>query len=166
VQHGVVLKPNADAEVLARYVTKVQEKWTAAHELARGDVKDGKTDGHLTPFGLLEHFADTGDAEYLDRWREYVRATKGRPAIRSSRGLRARLGLGAAATDEVLAEAEVDGAGDVAVLAVPVWRRVLAARLESELLEAAEAGGLPEVNRMLSRNGCGWANAPPGEGEP
>jgi hypothetical protein len=163
--HGVDLAPNVTDDAVARYVTKVQEGgepsgWTPAHELARGDVKDGRA-GSLVPFMLAATFLETGDLEYLARWRQYVAATKGRPAIRSSRGLRKRLGLAAAATDAVLAAAEVEDSSHVADLPCAVWARVLSARVETDLLDAAEAGGLAAVNDLLAAFGCGWANAPP-----
>ncbi len=162
--HGVDLAPNVTDDDVARYVTKVQEGaepsgWTPAHELARGDVKDGRG-GSLVPFMLAATFLHTGDLEYLHRWRQYVAATKGRPAIRSSRGLRKRLGLGAAATDAVLAAAEVDGSSDVGGLSCPVWARVLAARIETKLLDESDRGGLAAVNDLLAAFGCGWANTP------
>jgi hypothetical protein len=164
IRYGVDLVPNAGGGQVGRYIAKVQETssptWTVGHELARGDVKDGLP-GSQTPFMLAAEFTSTGDLETLALWREYVTATKGRPAIRSSRGLRAKLGLAAAATDEALAAAEVEAESDVAVLSCPVWSRVLAARIETDLLAAAERGGLAAINELLAVHGCGWANAPP-----
>jgi hypothetical protein len=157
---GVRLQPNADEEAIGKYVTKVQEgKWTAAAELARGDVKDGRGDHRLVPFELVERFLDTGDAEFADRFREYVRATKGRPAIRSSRGLRKRLGLTAEASDAQLAAASADAIDDVAVIAIPVWQRILRASIEAEVY-AAIAAGFDALNVVLAKHGCGRAQAP------
>lgn len=157
---GVRFQANADEEAIGRYITKVQEsKWTAADELARGDVKDGRGDHRLVPFELVERFLETADTELCRRWREYVRATKGRPAIRSSRGLRKRLGLVAEATDSDLAAADADAIEDVARIPLAVWWRILAAGCEAEVYEAI-AAGFDALNAVLAKHGCGWALAP------
>lgn len=163
--HGVDLVPNVTDADVARYVGKVQEGaepsgWTPAHELARGDVKDGRA-GSKTPFELAAWFLETGDIEYLHRWREYVAATKGRRAIYASRGLRRKLGLDGARSDADLAAAEVEGAATVGRVPCPVWSRVRAAGLEMDLTDASDRGGLAAVNDLLAAHGCGWAHAPP-----
>lgn len=165
--HGCRLDANCTSPDVARYVGKLQEGgepdggWTAAHELARGDLKDGRA-GSLTPFQLVAWFLHSGDTEYLARWRQYVAATKGRRAIGSSRGLRAKLGLDKAATDAELAAAEVEDRTDVASVPCPVWRGVLAEGLETELLDVADVGDLAEINAFLRAYGLGQAHPPGG----
>jgi hypothetical protein len=161
--HGVDVRPNiaqAGAE-LGRYVTKVQEgDWGVAQEISRGDLKTGRR-GSRVPFEILKDYQDWGEVEDRDLWLEYKAATKGRTAFRWSRGLRKNLLLDEEKTDEEAAQIEANGVL-VAVLPRPVWRRVIMARLEIALLEAAEGGGLAAINELLGRRGCGWAH-PPGE---
>jgi hypothetical protein len=157
---GVRMQENADEAEVGKYITKVQEsKWTAAAELARGDVKDGRGDDRLVPFELIERFLDTGDAEFAYRFREYVRATKGRPAIRSSRGLRKKLGLTAEASDAELAGSGADAIDDVALIPLPVWWRILGAGCEAEVY-ASIAAGFDALNAVLMQHGCGRAQPP------
>lgn len=84
--HGVDLTPVTTAPELSNYLTKLEGGWSAGHEVARGDLKSGRT-----PVDLLREFVATGDKSLADLWVEYVTATKGLRAIRWSPGLRARL---------------------------------------------------------------------------
>jgi hypothetical protein len=165
---GVKLQFNIGGTDIARYVTKVQEgDWGIAQEVTRTDVKTGRGE-HMTPFEVADAFFETGDIEYAAAFSEYVRASKGRSVIRASRGLRAKLGLGAfKLTDEEIAAAEVEAPKrTVAVLPLPVWSRVRLARLEHDVLLACERGGLDAINELLGVHGCGWALPPPDEGSP
>lgn len=89
----------------AAYIAKVQEheqKWLAGAELARFDVKRGRS-GSLTPFELL----DGPDLWRRALWVEYVTVTKGRRAIFWSKGLRDLVGVGDEVEDgAVIAETE------------------------------------------------------------
>lgn len=87
-------------ENLASYIAKVHEPDRIGLELSLSDIKTGRATGSLTPFQLLD--LDTPEAARL--WHEYVAATKGRAAIRWSRGLRARLGMQKEETDQEIAE--------------------------------------------------------------
>jgi hypothetical protein len=160
---GVKLQVNIGCAGIARYVTKVQEgaDWGVAQEMTRGDIKTGR-DRHMTPFEVADAFFATGDLEYAAAWREYCAATKGRSAIRSSRGLRAKLGLKSAKeTDQELAAAEAEGAKrTVAVIAPRVWSRVRAAGLEHDVLLASERAGFAGIAGLLARSGCGAATVP------
>ena len=64
-------------------------------------------------------------------------------------------------TDEQLAAVEVGGEL-VAVIAWRVWVRVRQASAGPEVLTAAERGGLPAINEVLSERGLGWADPPLG----
>jgi hypothetical protein len=70
------------------YLGKVRQEWGAGVEVARGDLKRGKG---LGPQQLLE-LAATGEPEWLYRWMEWERSTKGLRWIEWSRGLRDRAG--------------------------------------------------------------------------
>lgn len=113
---------------VADYVAKVEGvDRRVALEVTRSDMKKGRESAsrgtgkarHRTAFQVLEDFAATGDADDLDLWREYEKATKGRQAITFSRGLRARYGL-EERTDEEINEAEVGGE-DVFEVADDAW---------------------------------------------
>jgi hypothetical protein len=162
-RHGVKLQTNIGDAEIARYVTKVQEgDWGIAQEITRTDIKTGRS-GHLTPFEVADAYFGTGDLEYAAAWHEYAAGTKGRAAIRASRGLRAKLGLEAfKATDEELAAAEVESPKrTIAVIHPRVWLRIRAVRIEHDVLLASERAGLAGINELLQLHGCGWANPPP-----
>lgn len=91
---------------LSQYLVKIEDGWTPGMELARGDVKRGRS-GRLTPFELLGWLATTGEVVPYRLWQEFERATKGKHAVRFSPGLRRDLlGDEDGATDEELAAAE------------------------------------------------------------
>jgi len=103
--HGVDVR-QVTGEVLGEYLTKVDGGWSTGLELARGDVKRGKSAG-ITPFELLADFAATGDLDSKRRWLEYEAATFGKRWLRWTPGLRARLlGTEVEETDEQLAASE------------------------------------------------------------
>ena len=95
----------------------------------------------------------TGCIDELPIWWEWEKATKGKRLVIWSRGLRELL-LGAEPelTDEEIAQAEVGGE-TVADLSA-IWNLVRAQRgLRTELLEAAERGGLQAVHGCLVARG-------------
>src|SRR5205814_745249 len=94
-ERGVVVEHiQFGADILARYLAKMQSgadmRLIAAHELARSDLKHGRT-GSLMPFEIAQGFFDTGDTKLLRLWCEYEQGTFRRSAIRFKRGLRATL---------------------------------------------------------------------------
>lgn len=97
---GVVLQRVDDGEILASYLSKVQEKQLGA-ELARSDLKQGRGQS-INPFDLL----DRPLADYASRrlWVEYTEATYRQKAITWSRSLRSDLGIDHEKTDEELLE--------------------------------------------------------------
>ena len=123
------------------YVAKLQDGDASAlgMEFTRGDLKTGRVKS-LTPFELLPA-AHAGEAWALRRWWEWESTTLGRRCMTWSRGARTYLGLNEReATDAELAEAEVGGEV-VATIPGDVWARVASvAFLETQLLQAAEAG--------------------------
>ncbi len=159
--HGVRIDPNVSDAAVGDYVTKGGD-WTPAEELARGDLKTGRT-GSRTPFQLLADYYATGDARDRQLWREYSRVTRGLAAVRWSRGLRAIM-LGPAVeperTDEELAVEDVHG-DLVAVIPISVWSPIRLAGLDHAVLVAAEFGGLDAINVLIGPAGCGQAHPPP-----
>lgn len=155
--HGIDLqfKEGKDAgKAAAEYVTKVQgDKGdvTLAQEIARGDIKDGRS-GSVNPFQLLdEGCLGLPDFRREALWLEYFEATLRRRCITWSRGLKQELEV-EELEDEELAEKADEIPGFVGyVVPNQVYKRVR--RNEPELLadalEAAEHEDWQEVARLL-----------------
>jgi hypothetical protein len=149
--HGVVIERCISAAQAGAYIAKNQDGRAVGNELARADLKQGRS-GHRTPFEILEAFRWTGDAEDLALWHEYERATKGHQAITWSKGLRKLLET-PERTDEEIAAEEIGG--DVIALIEPrAWREIIAMPgLPAFLLDEAERGGSSAVAIVLARYG-------------
>lgn len=142
-------------EQVAAYVTKtVKGVDGIGAEVSLADVKAGRADGSINPFQLL----DLGTPEAEKLWDEYAEATKGRSAIRWSRGLRDDLGLGVEKTDEEIVD-EAERMGDVRLLVAPAVfnRAVRSYRVACAVLEAAERG---ELARIYADLGGRWHQTP------
>jgi hypothetical protein len=117
--HGVAVI-EADDDI-GNYLTK----WSLQAELTGQPFKHGKTRKSHTPMGLL------GLAEQGEKWagklfQEYAMATRGKSAIRWSRGLRDRLGVGLQATDQELADHEQEReVREIAIFPTEIWARVI-----------------------------------------
>ena len=159
--HAVRIDPNVSDPAVGAYLAKGGD-WTPAEELARGDLKTGRT-GSRTPFQVFADYYATGDVRDRELWGEYSRVTRGLAAVRWSPGLRAIM-LGPAdepeRTDEELAAEEVHG-NLIAVIPAPVWSLIRLAGLDHAALIAAESGGLDAVNGLISTVSCGRAHPPP-----
>lgn len=121
------------------YLTKLDNGWNPAREIARGDLK--KSDHGFTPWDILSAFAETEGDDWKALWQEYERATLSRRAIVWSPGLRERLlGTEAAPTDVELAASE---GADVATLvrylvSPPVWIELQRRGTSAEFLDRCE----------------------------
>lgn len=98
-RHGVKVE-KADEKV-GNYLTK----WTLEKEMTGSEFKKTKGKNSYTPMGLLALY-QAGEKWAGSLFQEYAEATKGKSALRWSRGLRKSLGLVKTATDQELAEAE------------------------------------------------------------
>lgn len=155
--HGIQLQQARSLRDVARYVCQVvtgREDETPStrrglgFELARGDLKTGRRDGHRTPWEVLAAFADTGDLDELALWHEWEEATRGVQAIRWSAGLRDLVGV-VEQTDDELRAAEIGGEvvyqlrpGEWDLLCKTSGARPL-------VLDLAEDGGTVAVVRYL-----------------
>lgn len=142
-------------EQVAAYVTKtIKGVDGIGAEVSLADVKAGRADGSINPFQLL----DLGTPEAEKLWDEYAEATKGRSAIRWSRGLRDDLGMGVEKTDEEIVD-EAERMGDVRLLVAPAVfnRAVRSYRVACAVLEAAERGELAWICADL---GGRWHQTP------
>ena len=138
-------------EQVAAYVTKtVKGVEGIGKEVSLADVKAGRASGSINPFQLLD--VETPEAETL--WNEYAEATKGRSAIRWSRGLRDALGMGREKTDQEIVD-ELEQMGEVRLLIAPSLfnRSVRSYRSACLILEAAERGDYGYIRRSLGGSG-------------
>jgi Replication protein len=139
----------------ARYLSKLtmdDREWGPAHELSRGDQKDGRAGrGSRNPFAVGLSAAETGDRGDLAKWLEYEAATHGRRLLTWSTGLRDRLELGEEVEDQALADGELDEGRVVGYLPRDDFRAVRAAGLLLAMLQAVEADELAGFWRVLGR---------------
>lgn len=122
---------------LGQYFTKAT--YQGSMEVARGDMKSANH-GNRTPFALLADIVTNGDADDLDTWHEYERASKGRRQIAWSHGLRARLLPADEAvelTDEEILDLDAGG-DDVAELNADLWAVIVKRRADYKVLRAFE----------------------------
>lgn len=161
-EHGVdaVLWDAADLSDggrLADYFTKQDyvdqvDAGKAALELTRADLKRGRG-GNRSPFQILGDLVELGDADDLDRWEEWEKASKGRRQLTWSRGLRSRLLSDDERTDDELAAEEL-GSADDDLVEIPAdgWRLVTTLGVESFILDAAEVDDHGESLRRYLLN--------------
>lgn len=140
-----------------QYIAKMgleDERWNISHEMTKGHVKKAAEGKGETPFDLLDAIlADGTDTEAMGLFREFSAATRGKHQLSWSRGLRDRLGLSAAPSDEEVAAEVGEGTTILLDLTLPQWRAVLRHKAEGRLLESGEAEGVAGVVRVLSE--CG-----------
>ena len=146
---GLDIRTSADeiAEGLGKYLVK-----SLAMEAVHGYAKAGR-EGSRTPFQILADGIATGDADDLDLWHEYERASQGRRQLTWSQGLRDLAGLGEEQTDEEIAEETIEG-DDVLVFTRETWREI--APQQVDLLIATERFGLPGARAWLRKRGLSW----------
>ena len=177
-KHGVKwdrVESVRDAEGLGDYLAKTQDGKNVGAEVARGDMKNSRVKGNLTPFELLTRYRQlrnmtASEMEGLAKaglpvdkelgliaktWAEYEKATKGRRAMEWSPGLRAALGLGSdedEPTDEEIVEQ--DEHGDAAAhLSAPAWGKICRLGMDYKVLRAVETGGIAELAVLLAAVG-------------
>lgn len=131
-RYGLALDDGSRA---AQYVSK----WGLESEMTKGHLKEGKRDGHVSPFGLLGLHLD--EHEYAaSLFREYAKVFKGKRQLVWSDGLRDLLGLGKESTDEELATAEEENASVFFSVPLNVWKIILHREQRAQLLEICHHG--------------------------
>lgn len=161
---GVVAK-GLDAPLMTGQVLAPVDLSTAAHKFDEYFTKSGWSPegvgfemtgaqykrarfGSRSVWQLLDDVS-RGDADALDLWNEYERATKGKRALTFSRGLRDLLGIGVEATDEDIADEEVGDVDDTGFY-VTDWSPVAAQpALGAGLLNAVTPAGDWEAGRLF-----------------
>ena len=139
-------------EQLSRYFTKaVHQAKRIGLEFTSTQTKTARgVHGTRSVWSFLDDVIDQGDADALDRWHEFQRASKGRRQLTWSKGLRERLGLRAEKSDEEVAGEELGTKEDDLVLITAAgWRVVIAGRLMVPILEIVEKEGLSGVRALL-----------------
>lgn len=156
-QDARLLSGGADVD-LARYFTKaVHGGHRIGLEFTASQTKAVRKAHGTAPVWSLLDAVMAGDADALDRWHEWERASKGRRQLTWARGLRNLLGLGAEATDEEIAEEELGTKDDELVLiTADGWRQVVAEMRMVALLELAEKTGLAGVRSYLDLHRIGY----------
>lgn len=101
LERGCVVETVGKNHGLTYYMNKLGSIGMT-QELTQTELKSGRSSQSLTPFSLLSLAYDDDGRETLasSLFLEYTQATKGRSAVRWSRGLRDLLGLGKEKTDE------------------------------------------------------------------
>lgn len=159
-QHLTPVDLATAAERLDEYFTK--SGWSVdgvGFEMTGAQSKRARF-GSRSVWQLLTDVTERGDADALDLWNEYERATKGKRALTFSRGLRDLLGVGREATDEEIADAEVGDADDTGFY-VTDWAPVAAQpALGAGLLNAVTPAGDWNAGRRFCDDwGIQYANA-------
>ena len=153
-QHLHIVTGAGAAEQLGDYFTKAGHQFgdSVAWDMTSTQTKTGRRWAKtVTPWVLLAG-ARAGDADALDLWHEYEKASKGKRVLTYSRGLRRRFGLDVEATDEEIADAEI-GTKDDALFEVMDWEPVRRnPRLGAGILAAARSGGLTGARRYCADN--------------
>jgi hypothetical protein len=109
------------AEKLSDYLTKSTfDASGVAWEMTSTQTKGVGAVGKTRPvWELLHEVIRTGDADALDRWHEYERASKGKRSLTWSKGLRTWVGLRTEATDDVIVSTAVGTAEDTGLVIHP-----------------------------------------------
>lgn len=153
-QHLHTVSGDGAAESLGQYFTKngTQAADSVAWELTSTQTKTGRRYAKTVSPWILLAGARSGDADALDLWREYEKASKGKRALTYSRGLRKGFGLDVEATDEEVAAAEV-GTRDDALFEVTDWAPIRRSpRLGAGLLAAVRSSGIAGAQRFCAEN--------------
>jgi Replication protein len=138
---------------LAHYFNKLAREVTYSH------MKESR--GGRSPFKILTDGLQTGDADDLDLWTEWEQASYGRRQLTWSLGvhdLRKLAALGSEQSDEEIAAEDLAGEDTIA-LPHPTWEALLRGELTTDLLDAAEIGGVEAACAFLQLRGLEWVPA-------
>lgn len=153
-EHGLDL---VDGTWAAAYVAK----WGIEEEMTKGLLKNGKKAGHVSPFALLDMYAE-GDEAAGKRFQEYARVFKGRRQLVWSKGLRELLGVSKQKSDEAIIE-EVESKSEVFMkISYDDFKRILAHNKQAECLFMCNLG-VAAVNAWLAdlrRRDCSFSYPP------
>ena len=132
-------------------MTKLTAQWSIGKELTDGDAKKALHGNSSIAEILLR--ADSGEADAIELFREYAKATYGKAVLVWSSGLRKLIAPDEPeATDEEIAQEAGAGAVGLVALTRVQWLGVLEGELRGELLNVAAGGDVGELAAWLARN--------------
>lgn len=148
-------------EDLAPYLVKM-----AAVEATTGGFKEGRGENR-TPFQIAQDLIDAGEARDQQLWLEWSEGSLGRRQMGWSVGLRKAAGLGAAKTDEEIADERVMGDAEVFIFRDD-WRNRVRDDydLQDSILEVIQTRGAARLHDYLSWIGIEHAYHPSPPPEP
>jgi replication protein len=157
LHRGVRVLPIYSADGVGGYLTKLAEDEgpgrTPGLELARSDLKTGRSWGSRAPFRILaDHERDRRPSDWR-LFEEWLHVSKGRRTLEWSRHLRARLLPDEQERTDEDRAVEGDAADEVAVLEAGVWVEVVRRGLNVAVLAAVEAHGLGGLVVLLRAAG-------------
>lgn len=141
--HSVDVKRDMTA---GDYLAKQDDSrsWGFAEEVSKATSKAGRSKG-VHPHHFLVRGSD-GDSE---RFTEYVQAMKGARQLFWSPGLKSRVGLDDL-DDKTLADESQQAADLLALLSLDDWKLIRGNSAHSELLDAAESGGVSAIRALIA----------------
>lgn len=143
------------ADQLSEYFTKAGQQIgdSVAWEMTSTQTKTGRRWAKTVSPWVILAGARAGDADALDLWHEYEKASKGKRVLTYSRGLRRRFGLDVEASDEDIADAEI-GTKDDTLFEIADWEPVRRCpRLGAGIIAAVRSSGLTGAQRYCADNG-------------
>jgi hypothetical protein len=138
--------------LVSQYLSKFghDPKWSEAAELSKQVSKIGKSSVRFTPLQLLAAYTGVMSDPFAGAaWAEYALAMKGHRQLRTSNGLRDRLGMGDELSDDEVMEKRETEAVYLAHLSQDEWRAVVGNDCRGELLQLAAAADLAGVQALV-----------------
>jgi hypothetical protein len=135
-----------DGNKAQEYISK-HGTWSLEQELSKSHIKKGR-ENSLTPFDLLRKFIETGESNYINLFKEYAEALKGKSQIFWSRGLKNRF-LIEEKTDEILAAEKVEQAELLGQIPWDIWKIILKRDIRSNFLSWVEKDGFESAFKRL-----------------
>lgn len=154
------LLDGAADQQLSRYFTKaVHQEKRIGLELTSSQTKTARVDyGTHSIWKFLDDVIDNGDADALEYWHEFQKASKGRRQLTWSKGLRELLNLRVEQSDEEIAAEELGTKdADLVLITAAGWRIVTGNRLMIPILETVENRGLSGLHALLDRCGIEYS---------
>jgi len=141
-EHGLDLV--AGNKAAAAYVSK----WGIESEMTKGHLKKGKKGDLVSPFGLLDLYAE-GNEKAGELFVEYCEAFKGKRQLTWTRGLREKIGLEKEITEaEILNKPEEDSELFISVIS-HTWDKIIRSNRLLEFIEVCERGTKEDAQKWL-----------------